>query len=105
MQKLECPLCHQRTVAGWRILFMGPVDSVFGGESITCSHCNGKIGIKLSHDWAVFWLQLGAIAVAMWLVDSVLVSSAIIAAAVAAGWWYRYRYAQLVPHKEASVKG
>jgi hypothetical protein len=39
MRKRECPHCHQRTIPGWRKLFLGSL------VTATCQGCGGKVSV------------------------------------------------------------
>jgi len=103
IEKLECPLCRQRTIPRWRRLFISPKG--FASDSARCPRCKGKIGIGPSRAWTLFWLEAGVLVVAFHFINSVLISGAVIVAAAAAGFWYWDRHVTLVPYEAAAADG
>jgi hypothetical protein len=53
----------------------------------------------------MFWLDVGVLIVAVYFVNSLLISSAMVATAAAAGFWYWYHYVPLVPYGAVAAEG
>ena len=85
---LECPNCHQKAIAVWRKMCLGP------GRAISCPNCGSRLSVPWLAMLAVFPFAFGFIAAQ--LVASFAVAAVVFVVGALVMGWIHYQFVPLI---------